>query len=279
MKEVELEAYGKLNLALNITGKRGEMHLIESPAVRVNAADRVIVKRAEFSSIEYSVGGIGKGGVEKALDLLYEAGYGRFDVRIKKNLPIAGGMGGSSADAAALLKAAQIMFEIDDETLFDMAKKSGSDVPFMLFLSAGIISGTGDILTKIDPISLFFVAARFGKGVGSAECYRKYDESGSEKKTCDIGKFLAAVRKGDLKAADSLAFNALTGSAIALSNDIAATIRAIEKAGAVAHLSGSGNTVFCLCKEADEGERIAASIDEKFEPIVLNSVNCAFKLI
>lgn len=279
MRQIAQLAYAKLNLALNVSGVKDGMHVLRSPSVRIDTADTVVVSEAAYSSVNYSVGGIGKGAVEKALDMLKAGGFGCFAVSVDKKIPIAGGTGGSSADAAALLNAAKIMYDIDPEVIANMAIGVGSDVPFMLSCAAGVISGVGDKVEFFDPVSMSFVLLRCGGAVTAAQCYRKFDELGCRGDVCDVDAFLRALRAKDFVQADTIADNALTEAACAVSSDILRSIEALKRIGKMAHMTGSGNTIFCFALDENDADRVCASIDPLFSPIVARTVSHPFKLI
>lgn len=279
MKEVALQAYGKLNLALNVLGKRGQMHLLQSPCVHIDLADVVTVRRSNISSVGYSIDGITKGGVEKALELLEQRGFGKFEVTIEKNLPIAGGMGGSSADAAALLYAAKLLCDADDAVLGEIARLVGSDVPFMLFHAAGIIEGTGDIVRALELPPLNFVVARKGIGVDAARCYAMFDKLGNEGEVCNIAEFLKALKASEIVRVDELSHNALTEAACALCPDIVYTMTKFNETGFRPHLTGSGNSVFCFALSREESLKIATALGKELSPVCLQSVDAPIRLI
>lgn len=273
MKEIAIEVFGKLNLALNITGREKGMHLIESPTFHVDLSDFVRVQRTVFSEVSYSVTGITRGGVEKVLGLLADGGLGGFKVTVEKNLPVAGGMGGSSADVAALIAAVGKICDLDEKTMRDLAIQGGSDTPFMLTQAAGVLRGTGDEVQKLDPIAMTFVAMRRGKGVTSAQCYKKFDDLGRDGIVCDIAAVLGALQNADFRLADKMCRNALEEAATSLSAEIAQTMREAQRTGRTPHLTGSGNTVFCFASGKDDAQRLKYAIDDAFDPVILTSID------
>lgn len=278
MKEIDIKAYGKLNISLCITGKSGGLHTLESLACHVNLCDCVNVKRGVYSSVEYSTGGIARGGVEKALDILKAKGFGGLKINVRKFLPIAGGMGGSSADVAATLAAARDILGIDDGIVAEIAKECGSDVPFMLYCPTGVIRGTGDKVERTSDFSLNFVAARNGKSVTSAECYATFDALGKACENSDVSELIDALRIRDLASADEKARNSLYDAAIAVSPDIAVTCAEFERIGRRGHMTGSGNTIFCFTADDGDSDKVCAETDEKFSPFKLKTIDKAWEI-
>ena len=187
---------------------------------------------------------------------------------IHKSVPIAGGMAGGSADGAAALVALDRLFDADLETqLPKVAAKLGSDVPFSLQGGTAIGTGRGEKLSKIETDAvLHWVMTPSEVGLSTPDVYRKLDilrtEAGVDVSTLEIpevpAELVAALVAGDAMEVANYMHNDLEIAALALRPELAATIEAGRKAGALKSMvSGSGPTIAHLAKNRIHAEQIA----------------------
>ncbi|MFD7920786.1 4-(cytidine 5'-diphospho)-2-C-methyl-D-erythritol kinase [Streptomyces sp. NPDC059740] len=197
-------------------------------------------------------------------------------LHIDKAIPVAGGMAGGSADAAAALVACDALWGTgaDRAELLELSAELGSDVPFSLVGGAAIGRSRGEDLTPV-PVGadLHFVFAVADAGLSTPAVFRECDrlraESGGGVTTLEVPdpepspRLLAALADGDVTAlAAALAgANDLQPAAVSLRPALAATLDAGTGAGALAALvSGSGPTTAFLAADAGHAERIAAAL-------------------
>jgi 4-diphosphocytidyl-2-C-methyl-D-erythritol kinase len=190
---------------------------------------------------------------------------------IHKSVPIAGGMAGGSADAAAALLALNHLFEADlVPQLPIVAAKLGSDVPFSMQGGTAIGTGRGENLLKIETDAiLHWVMTPSQLGLSTPDVYRKLDimrtefgvdVSTLEKPEVPLG-LVAALVSGDAMEVANYMHNDLEIAALALRPELAATIDAGIKAGALKSMvSGSGPTVAHLAKNRNHAEQIATRL-------------------
>jgi 4-diphosphocytidyl-2C-methyl-D-erythritol kinase len=187
---------------------------------------------------------------------------------IHKSVPIAGGMAGGSADGAAALVALDRLFDADLETqLPKVAAKLGSDVPFSLQGGTAIGTGRGEKLSKIETNAiLHWVMTPSHVGLSTPDVYRKLDvmrtESGVDVSTLEMPEvpleLIAALVSGDALEVSKYMHNDLEIAALALRPELANTIEAGRKAGALKSMvSGSGPTIAHLAKDRIHAEQIA----------------------
>ena len=164
-----IDAYAKLNLILNVKGKRPDgYHEIETVFQAIDLCDRVRVEASEDGRdglvflpsgrympdipLENNLAFIALERAKKAFGK--EAEY--FSVSVEKNIPLAGGLGGGSADAAAVLTALSRLWDLPWEEMLPTAALLGSDVPFCLVSQNGhpaaVGRGRGEILEYIEPV-------------------------------------------------------------------------------------------------------------------------------
>ena len=187
---------------------------------------------------------------------------------IHKSVPIAGGMAGGSADGAAALVALDRLFDADLETqLPKVAAKLGSDVPFSLQGGTAIGTGRGEKLSKIETDAvLHWVMTPSEVGLSTPDVYRKLDilrtEAGVDVSTLEMpevpSELVAALVSGDALEVSKYMHNDLEIAALALRPELADTIDAGRKAGALKSMvSGSGPTIAHLAKDRIHAEQIA----------------------
>jgi len=187
---------------------------------------------------------------------------------IHKSVPIAGGMAGGSADGAAALVALNQLFGVElDYKLATVAAKLGSDVPFSLAGGTAIGTGRGEKLSKVETEAiLHWVMTPSQVGLSTPDVYRKLDvmrtEAGVDvsalEKPAVPEELVAAVVAGSAEEVAQYMHNDLEIAALALRPELATTIEAGRKAGALKSMvSGSGPTIAHLAKDRIHAEQIA----------------------
>ena len=187
---------------------------------------------------------------------------------IHKSVPIAGGMAGGSADGAAALVALDRLFSTDlGPQLPKIAAKLGSDVPFSLQGGTAIGIGRGEKLSRIETDAiLHWVMTPSSVGLSTPDVYRKLDvmrtESGVDVSTLETpevpAELVAALVSGDAIEVARYMHNDLEIAALALRPELADTVEAGRKAGALKSMvSGSGPTIAHLAKNRIHAEQIA----------------------
>ena len=198
------------------------------------------------------------------------------DLQITKAIPVAGGMAGGSADAAATLVALDRLWrmETSDEDLLALAARLGSDVPFALVGGTAVGTGRGEIVTPVaDHGTWWWVVVPSPLGLSTTEVYRHYDRlfPDAPATPTGAGELLAALDSGDPKRLAATLHNDLQAPALDLRPDLARRIAAGEAEGALRGLvSGSGPTCVFLCESGDHAREVAgAMLAEREPPVVL----------
>jgi 4-diphosphocytidyl-2-C-methyl-D-erythritol kinase len=182
-------------------------------------------------------------------------------VEIEKRIPLAAGLGGGSADAAATIHALNELWgcHLDPATLGQVAERVGSDVPAMLVGGPVLISGRGEFLAPADVATFWWVVVQHGFGVRSPDAYRWWDEDGGEPGP-DPDAALDAAAAGDAKALGAAVFNDLEAPVVKRHPTIAETKESLLERGALgAVMTGSGSSVVGLASDAAHAEELAAS--------------------
>ncbi|MFH8365979.1 4-(cytidine 5'-diphospho)-2-C-methyl-D-erythritol kinase [Streptomyces sp. NPDC018031] len=188
-------------------------------------------------------------------------------IHIAKDIPVAGGMAGGSADGAGALLACDALWETgaDRAELLDICAELGSDVPFSLVGGAALGRGRGEILTPLDVGGTFhWVFALADGGLSTPAVYRECDRlrAGTSVPEPEASaELLAALRTGDPVALAAAVTNDLQAAAVSLRPSLAATLRAGAAAGALAGLvSGSGPTCAFLAEDAAAAAEVATAL-------------------
>jgi 4-diphosphocytidyl-2-C-methyl-D-erythritol kinase len=182
-----VKAYGKINISLDIVGKREDgYHLLKMIMQTVDLYDSMSFQKCNkginISCNKPYIPTDEKNLVYKAAKLFmdtYNISEG-INIYLKKNIPVAAGMAGGSADAAAVFKTLKKIFEIDvdDNELMDLGVKIGADVPYCIMGGTALCEGIGDIITPLASFKnhiLILVKPNFG--VSTKEVYKNLDYS------------------------------------------------------------------------------------------------------
>lgn len=188
-------------------------------------------------------------------------------LHLHKGVPVAGGMAGGSADAAAALLACDAFWgtALPREELHEIAAELGSDVPFLLMGQTAVGSGRGDLLTAALSRGEYHWA--FGvrdAGLPTAQVYAQFDDlaaGGAEPAADGDVALLQALRAGDAPAVGALLHNDLQDAAVELAPGLVETLSVAEDAGALGVVvSGSGPTVAALARSRQHALVIAAAM-------------------
>ena len=198
------------------------------------------------------------------------ARYGRspdVHLHIAKDIPVAGGMAGGSADGAGALVACDALWGTGAgrDELLEICAELGSDVPFSLVGGAALGVGRGERLTPLEVGGTFhWVFAMAGRGLSTPAVFREFDRLGEG---TDIpepvasGELLAALAKGDPDALAAAVSNDLQPAALSLFPELAGTLAAGRAAGALTALvSGSGPTTAFLVRDPDSAAAVAQAL-------------------
>lgn len=188
-------------------------------------------------------------------------------LHIAKDIPVAGGMAGGSADAAGALVACDALWGLDTprDELLSICAELGSDVPFSLVGGAALGTGRGERLTPLDVGGAFhWVFAVADGGLSTPAVYREFDRltEGTEvPEPVASQELLDALAKGDATALAGALANDLQPAALSLFPSLADTLAAGRAAGALAALvSGSGPTTAFLVPDAGRAAEVADAL-------------------
>ena len=255
---IEELAQAKLNLTLGVLYKREDgYHALDTIMQTVSLFDRVLVEKSRTVEVHVTGMTLPQENTMYKAATLYKAATGcGAKIRCEKRIPAEAGMGGGSADAAAVLRGLQRLHRMaDDRTLKEIALSVGADVPFLLYGGTCRCEGVGEILTPF-PLGkrLWFVIAKPEKGVSTRELFSRLPLPRPQIRTLSA---VAALARGDIKALAPLMQNVLEPAAIELVPEIGILKQKLLDAGAVAaQMTGSGSAVFGLF-ESEEAANAA----------------------
>lgn len=264
---VTVEANAKINLTLDILGKRPDgFHEVAMVMQSIGLHDTLTMEKTD-GEIALSINVPWLKADEKNLAWraaeLVRQEYGlKGGVRMElvKRIPIAAGLAGGSADAAAVLKGMNELYnlQMSEARLCELGAKLGSDIPFCLMGGTMLATGRGEVLTRLaDMPETWVVLAKPRISVSTAWAYQNYDEQGAEKHP-DNEAIKKAIARGNRKAVAGLLCNVLESVTIKKYDVIADYKQMMLDKGAMASMmSGSGPTVFGLARNREQAEAIA----------------------
>lgn len=265
---VSVKAPAKINLYLHVTGKRPDgYHLLDSLFAFARDGDVITAKQADGLSLEIIGAPDLSAGednivIKAARKLAAALGIEpNAHLVLEKNLPIASGIGGGSTDAAAALKALQVLWKktLPDEKLYALALELGADVPSCLAGKAVQVSGVGEVLTPAPEIpALPVVLVNPNKPVSTPAVFKTRKPVFSEPmpftSDCeDIETFVAELKKRH---------NDLQDAACALEPAVAEVLHVLENQPLClfSAMSGSGGTCFGLFRTPENAANAAEDI-------------------
>ena len=279
-RRIEIDAPAKINLFLDVLGRRaGGYHDLRSVVVPVAVCDRVTLAAAE-AGIEVTVEGPFAGTAAEPLIQPHEnlaaraaralkdvSGHpGGVRIRLEKNIPVGGGLGGGSADAAAVLAGLNRLWglEMSAADLVAIAPRLGCDVPSLLHGGAVLMEGLGETVSGIgaDPGAgerrWWVVLVNPGFRVSTKDVYERYCEtltSGG----ADVNDMVLALRGGDMARAVRSLYNRLQPTVFRKFPILQIMAEALEEAGAAGVLlAGSGASLFGMAWDEGHANQVAA---------------------
>jgi 4-diphosphocytidyl-2-C-methyl-D-erythritol kinase len=267
---VHERAPAKVNLILQVGDVRADgLHELCSLFASLELADDVTVERHGGPEDEVVSPGVsGPNLATRALVELRRELRGELPplaVAIEKRIPVAAGLGGGSADAAAVLRAANRIAgaPLDDAALRAVGARIGSDVPSQVGPRHALVTGAGEHVEPLPlpPLAVVLVPQR--EGLSTADVYREADRIRSTRARLDPDRLraLAAAPLPELAAALE---NDLEPAALSLRPDLASALTALTEAGALAaRITGSGPTAFGVFATRADAERAVAGLSSE----------------
>lgn len=274
MKQMDLKALAKINLGLDVLGKREDgYHIVRMVMQTIYLYDEVrLVKREEpgvslVSNLPYLPSGEGNIAYKAAKLLQDEFGIREgVDISLRKHIPVAAGLAGGSANAAAVLFGMNRMFDLglSQKGLMERGVKLGADVPYCIMRGTVLAEGIGEKLQALAPMPKCTVLiAKPPVSVSTRTVYEALDGK-DVKEHPDIDGILSGLEKGDLKSVASAMGNVLEQVTIPMHPVIREIKKEMKASGALnAMMSGSGPTVFGLFENRADAKNAQRRIRDK----------------
>lgn len=274
MDKLELKALAKINLGLDVLGRRDNgYHDVRMIMQTIWLYDEITLEKTDTPGIHLETNlsylpSDRNNLAYRAAELLKDE-FGISSgilIRLKKFIPVSAGLAGGSADAAAVLFGMNRMFRLGlgEQELKDRGVTLGADVPYCIMRGTVLAEGIGEKLTRLPAMPKCHVLiAKPGISVSTKTVYEKVDAL-EQTEHPDIDGIIAGLEAGDLHRTVSCMGNVLEGVTVSDHPVIRDIKEAMKAAGAVnAMMSGSGPTVFGIFDDRKAAKRAYAKIKDK----------------
>lgn len=268
---ISLKAPAKINLFLEILGKRNDgYHEIETIMQEIDLADNLQFEEIqEGVKLECSDKNIPLNQdnlVCKAANLiLKECGIKKgVLINLEKKIPVGAGLGGGSSDAAATLKALNLLWNVglSDGELMEFAAKLGSDIPFFIKGGTSLCGGRGEKISSVEVRGKMHYLVLFPHVHISTETIYKNLKIDLTKKRKDVSFFLDALKFSEIAGIGKLLFNRLEEVVFTTYPDllkVQSSLKVFDFCGL--SISGSGSAFFGLCNDRHQAEAIKSKVE------------------
>ena len=269
-------ANAKVNFTLEVFGKRADgYHALRSVVMPISLSDTLDIEVTDDGEITSNTGYdddlcVKAARILRSSSLIPHPSSLGAVIRVVKRIPAGGGLGGGSADAAAVLRALNELWKIglSREELAEVGAQVGSDVPALVLGGPVIMEGRGEKVTPLfqtfehsEHSNIHLVLVNPGINCSTKEVYAACEARplGGQDLT---EKMVAALKTGDLDQIAVALMNDLQPPAVKLHPEIADALVSLKTAGVIgAMMSGSGSSVFGIVRDAAEAERISAEMN------------------
>ena len=274
---MKVEAFAKVNLTLEVFGKRADgYHALRSVVMPITLSDTLDVEVTDDGLITSDTGYDDDLCVKAARvlrqcqDVRRETKDVRLGaaIRVAKRIPAGGGLGGGSADAAAVLRALNEFWKIgfSREELAEVGAQVGSDVPALVMGGPVVMEGRGEKvapLSDLQPSTFNLVLVNPGVQSSTKEVYAACEERPLDGENA-TEKMIAALKAGHLGKIAAALMNDLQSPAVRQHPEIADALVSLRTAGVIgAMMSGSGSSVFGLVADESEARRISSEMNAR----------------
>ena len=276
MKSLHIRSYAKINLCLNITGKREDgYHELDMVMLPISLHDSLVVSKLNKSTDnfvtvdDFSIGSFSYNLATFSIDKLQSVYHfdQKFRILIHKVIPIQAGLGGGSSNAACSLKAVNTLLKLgaSDEELMAIGKTLGCDIPFFIKCKPARCQGIGEVITPIEVKNNYYVLlVKPEAGCSTKEIYQIADTM--DLPVCNVENVIKALQEGDDELLANSISNALQGPAISMVPNIQTIIDELRAAGLkIVQLTGSGSAVFALSTDKKLLKRVFKQFENKYQ--------------
>lgn len=289
IKMLRITAYAKVNLFLEITGKLANgYHTVETVMQNVSISDTIELKiTSSKSGINIFTDNILLPTDERNIAYRAASSYLQVagmdcgvDIQLCKNIPIEAGMGGGSADGAAVILGLNELsgYLLSDEKMFQIASAIGADVPFGIYGGTQYLNGTGtQLVEKLDTPDLSMVIAKPLKGISTPAAYKYLDQmyNNFEDHIAEsLEPMLVSLRnKGKKEKVSEFLFNRFEKVVPTLCPLVADLIDFMNDRSIGTLLSGSGSAVFAITEDNHHSEKLVNQIKKEYPGYYVTAAN------
>ena len=282
---VRIKSYAKINLTLEIVGREGGYHLLDSLVASVDIFDLIVLRKRKDNLSSITMHGMDsesippeKNNALKAAEAFSKTfGVTGADITVYKNIPIGAGLGGSSADISGVLVGMAKLYKITDTAAIEaLADALGSDTKYMLTGGFARMQGRGEKITPLQVReTLHFLLLCPSSSVGAGECYQTYDRLPKtlEWREPPTESAIDVLLKKDVNGVGRYLTNDLFVSALTLNKDVeTAQKEALSFSPLGVSMTGSGSCVFAMFETKELCEWAKSRYRGKFRAIVAQTV-------
>ena len=276
---MKIKAYGKVNISLDVVGKREDgYHLLSMIMQNIDLYDEIEVEKQECGIIlecnKSYVPVDNRNLAYKAAEIFKE----RYDIvdgvkiNIEKNIPVSAGLAGGSTDAAAVLKVMNKLFNVNatEEELMELGLKLGADIPYCIHGGTALCEGIGEIIMPIKPFrDKIVVLVKPAFGVSTKEVYKNFnlEKVKQHPKTAEI---INAIENDDLNFVASNMKNLLENVTLRKHKILIKIKEEMNACGAInSMMSGSGPTVFAFFDDMLKAQRCFEKMKKKYSDVFI----------
>ena len=279
---MEIQAFAKLNLTLDILGKREDgYHDLRMVMQSITLADTLTLEENQGEGLRVSANlrflPTGEKNLAAAAALRFWEALGRepedLDIRIEKRIPVCAGMAGGSSDAAAVLRALNQRAgePFSPRELAKIGERVGSDVPYCVLGGTALAEGRGEVLTPLPPLPrCWVVACKPDFPISTPELFAQADRVKLRRRP-DTAGLVAALEAGDLGGVARRMYNVFEDVLPArLYTRVAEIKNDLIQCGALgANMSGSGPTAFGLFDRLEAAQEARACLAQRYRDTFL----------
>ena len=279
---MEIQAFAKLNLTLDILGKREDgYHDLRMVMQSITLADTLTLEENRGEGLRVSANlrflPTGEKNLAAAAALRFWEALGRepedLDIRIEKRIPVCAGMAGGSSDAAAVLRALNQRSgePFSPKELARLGERVGSDVPYCVLGGTALAEGRGEVLTPLPPLPrCWVVACKPDFPISTPELFAQADRVKLRRRP-DTAGLVAALEAGDLGGVARRMYNVFEDVLPArLYTRVAEIKNILIQCGALgANMSGSGPTAFGLFDRLEAAQEARACLTQRYRDTFL----------
>lgn len=279
---MEIQAFAKLNLTLDILGKREDgYHDLRMVMQSITLADTLTLEENQGEGLRVSANlrflPTGEKNLAAAAALRFWEALGRepenLDIRIEKRIPVCAGMAGGSSDAAAVLRALNQRAgdPFSPKELARLGERVGSDVPYCVLGGTALAEGRGEVLTPLAPLPrCWVVACKPDFPISTPELFAQADRVKLRRRP-DTAGLVAALEAGDLGGVARRMYNVFEDVLPArLYTRVAEIKNILIQCGALgANMSGSGPTAFGLFDRLEAAQEARACLTQRYRDTFL----------